>query len=235
MTPRRERVDLSDTALAEPAPAVSSIEPAALEGSPQRGVIRSGKLAGMSMGRAIWVLSWPVLIESFLNSLVGVVDTTLAAGVSESATDAIGGAAYFLWFVLLVGTALGVGAGALISRAVGRGRLAVGSAVVGQCVTLSLVGGVVVGIAVAAVAPLVARILIRTPGVLAAPSIRRDAAPEADRPARRTRTRRTCVARRDAAGSEQPGRRTGRSRAAALSARRGPAAQATRGRVGTRR
>jgi len=117
------------------------------------GRIRTGRLAGLSMGKAIWVLSWPVLIESLLNTLVGLVDTTLSAGVSEAATDAIGGTAYFLWFIALVGMALGVGATALVSRAVGRGRLAVANGVVGQGAILSVVCGLSVTVMLWLIAP----------------------------------------------------------------------------------
>lgn len=140
--------------MGEPAAAIAS--PERVEADESTGRIRSGKLAGLSMGQAIWVLSWPVLIESFLNSLVGVTDTVLSAGVSEAATDAIGAAAYFLWFIGLIGMALGVGGTALISRAVGKGRTAAAGTVVAQCVTLSVLSGIGVGLFVAAVASTVA-------------------------------------------------------------------------------
>src|SRR5436190_14699395 len=111
--------------------AVAAQPPRALpEGALPDGRIKSGRLAGLSMGTAIWVLAWPILIESFLNSLVGLTDTLLSAQLSEAATDAIGGASYLLWFVGLVVQSIGVGATALISRAVGGGRLAVANAAV---------------------------------------------------------------------------------------------------------
>lgn len=125
----------------------------------EEGRIRSGKLAGMSMWHAIIVLSWPVLIESFGAALVGMVDTTLSAGISRAATDAVGAAAYFGWIIGLLGIALGIGATALISRAMGRGRTAVAGAAVGQCVLLSVTGGVLIGLAIAAIAPWVASLM----------------------------------------------------------------------------
>ena len=123
------------------------------------GRIRSGRLAGLSMWMAIWVLSWPILIESLLNSLVGLVDTMLAAGLSESATDAIGGAAYFAWFLTLVASSVGVGATAMVSRAMGKGRRAVANAVVGQSLLLAAVSGATVAVLMAAAAPEFARML----------------------------------------------------------------------------
>jgi Na+-driven multidrug efflux pump len=127
------------------------------------GRIRSGRLAGLSLGRAVWVLSWPILVQSFLASLVGLTDTVLAAGISEPATDAIGGAAYVLWFVGLVMMAIGVGATALISRAIGAGRKAAANAAVGQSILLASVSGVIVGGLVAGVAGPVSHLLNMSP------------------------------------------------------------------------
>lgn len=112
------------------------------------GRFRSGRLKGLTMGAAIFVLAWPVVLESFLNSLVGLVDTKLSASLAngEAATDAIGGASYIMWLIGLVIMAIGVGATALISRSVGKGRLGVANVVLGQALTLALVSGVVIGI-----------------------------------------------------------------------------------------
>jgi Na+-driven multidrug efflux pump len=127
------------------------------------GRIKSGRLAGLSLGQAVWVLSWPILVQSFLGSLVGLTDTVLAAGISEAATDAIGGAAYVLWFVGLIMMAIGVGATALISRAIGGGRRAAADAAVGQCIVLAAVSGVLVGGLIALVAGPVSHVLKMSP------------------------------------------------------------------------
>lgn len=105
------------------------------------GEIRRGKLAGLSLPMAIWVLSWPILSESFLQSLVGLVDTALSAGLSEAATDAIGGASYIVWALNLIGFSIGIGATALVSRSLGRGRSAVANVATAQALLLSLVAG----------------------------------------------------------------------------------------------
>ncbi|MEZ6317446.1 MAG: MATE family efflux transporter [Phycisphaerales bacterium] len=128
-------------------------EPAAGRGLTPDGRLRTGRLAGLTMNRAIWVLGWPVLVESFLNSLVGLTDTTLAARLpnGEVATDAIAGASYIMWFIGLIFMALGIGATALISRSVGKGRLAVANVVLGQTVTLGVVVGIATGVFIAVV------------------------------------------------------------------------------------
>jgi putative MATE family efflux protein len=123
------------------------------------GKLKSGRLAGLSMSRAIWILAWPILIESVLGSLVGATDTYVAAQLSEAATDAIGGASYLLWFIGLVLMAIGVGATAMISRAVGAGRLAVARAAVGQTLLIALVLGAFAGGVIAVSASSVASIM----------------------------------------------------------------------------
>ena len=135
--------------------------PAEARGLDAQGRLRSGRLKGLSMAMAIWVLSWPILIESALNALVGLTDTVLASqlgngadgtgplGVSAvDAVDAISAASYIMWFIGLTFMALGMGATSLISRSVGRGRMGVAGAAMAQSLTLSvvlaaLVGGVV--------------------------------------------------------------------------------------------
>jgi putative MATE family efflux protein len=114
-------------------------------GLDEKGRLKSGRLKGLSMGAAVWILSWPILIESLLNWLVGMTDTLIAAQVGVAETDAIAIAGYVMWFISLIAMALGVGATAMVSRAVGKGRLAVANASVGQALWLGVVGGLLIG------------------------------------------------------------------------------------------
>lgn len=127
------------------------------------GRLKSGRLAGLSMNRAIWILSWPVLVESFLNSLVGLVDTVIAAhlpgGAGAPATSAIGGASVIMWFMGLIIMAISVGATALVSRSVGSGRMAVANAVLGQTMILAAVAGIALAFLISAAALPVARMM----------------------------------------------------------------------------
>lgn len=127
------------------------------------GRLKSGKLAGLSMYAAIWTVGWPVLVDSVLNSLVGLTDTMVAAAISPAATDAIGNAAYILWFCGLFMIALDVGATALISRSVGAGRWAVAHAAVGQTMILAVTTGVAVGALLLALAGPIASVMGMSP------------------------------------------------------------------------
>ena len=163
-------VPLKRSALAGEPTQRGVIGPAIAPGSARSGLtadgrLRSGKLAGLSMNKAIFVLSWPILVESLLNSLVGLTDTVLAAGLEEgaAATDAIGGASYITWFIGLIIMAIGVGATALVSRSVGGGRTAVANAVVGQTMLLAVGVGAVVGVLIVLMAKPVAAVLSMGP------------------------------------------------------------------------
>ena len=111
------------------------------------------------MWTAIWVLAWPILIESMLNVSVGLVDTMLSAGISEAATDAIGVGSYIIWFLGMVAMAIGVGSTALIARSMGAGKVAVANAAVGQSIILAGIVGVLVGGLLALVAAPVASLM----------------------------------------------------------------------------
>jgi Na+-driven multidrug efflux pump len=113
-----------------------------------RGRLKTGRLAGLSLGAAIFTLSWPVLVDSLLATLVGLTDVYLAARLSAAATDAIGAAAYIGWFIGISIMALDVGATALVSRSIGKGRLATARAAVGQTMILAVLVGVIMGAAV---------------------------------------------------------------------------------------
>lgn len=130
-----------------------------------QGTFRKGRLAGLNMNQAIWILAWPVVTESFLNSFVGLVDTKLSAGMpqGEAATDAIGGASYIMWLIGLVIMALGVGATALISRSVGKGRLGVANQILGQTMSLAATLGVLVGAGIWSLVPWIAISLRMSP------------------------------------------------------------------------
>ena len=123
------------------------------------GRLTRGRLAGKTMNGAIWVLAWPVITESYLNSLVGLTDTMLASQLSEAATDAIGVASYFVWFIGLITMALSTGATAMVSRSVGKHRIATANAAVGQTFVLAIVSGIVVGAILAAVAPFISTLV----------------------------------------------------------------------------
>ena len=81
-------------------------------GANRKSGIRSGKLAGLSTLGAIRVVALPVLLQQFLQAMVGMVDKMLAGRLPENqvlaALDAIGIGSFVGWFIGIAMAALGV-------------------------------------------------------------------------------------------------------------------------------
>ena len=127
------------------------------------GRLTTGRLKGLTMNGAMFVLCWPVLVESILNWLVGATDTVISTGLSVAASDAIAPAAYFAWFIGLIGMALGIGATAMVSRSVGKGRFAVAGAAIGQMYLLALVLGTLTGAGIGLAVPVIGQMMSLEP------------------------------------------------------------------------
>lgn len=103
----------------------------------------SGKLAGMSLPRQVFVLAlWP-LLEQVMNFTVGLVDMAIAGRLpgedtSAAAIGAIGVASYFVWLMTILQAAVGVGAAAIVSRAIGASHRRLANAGTGQAIVLGV-------------------------------------------------------------------------------------------------
>jgi putative MATE family efflux protein len=84
----------------ESAPAATPAEPAGLR-------------------RRVLSLAWPVIGQNLLETLLGIVDTLLVAGLGVAAIAGIGGALQIMFFVLAALSALSVGSAILVAQAVG--------------------------------------------------------------------------------------------------------------------
>ncbi len=110
-----------------------------------------GRLAGMSLRRQVWVLAiWP-LLEQVMAFLIGTVDMLLAAWLKPeklaiAANDALGVAGYVGWLMGLMMGAVGVGASALVARAIGGSHKRLANAALGQAILLAGVTGAAFGL-----------------------------------------------------------------------------------------
>ena len=118
--------------------------------SQQSGAIRSGPLAGKTMWAAIWFLAIPILIQQILIACVGLADKIFAGALPGAvvlpAMDAIGIGSYIGWFISIAVSGLGIGAQALIARAIGGGNIKDGHKVLGQSLILAFFWGGIVGV-----------------------------------------------------------------------------------------
>src|SRR5690349_23645708 len=84
-------------------------------------------LAPRSLERRVLGLAAPVIGENLLQTLLGVVDTILVAGLGAVALAGVGAALQVIFVVIAALSALSVGASVLVAQAVGAGDLAAAS------------------------------------------------------------------------------------------------------------
>ncbi len=129
--------------------------------SPGDGQIRSGKLAGKTLTQAIILLATPVFLEHLLAAVVGLVDKMVTGNLPEGATAALDGVSmgsYVGWFIGIAVSGVGIGAQAIIARAIGGGNTREAAQGLGQAVVFAAFWGVVIGVALWFMAPLLGRI-----------------------------------------------------------------------------
>src|ERR1043165_6784349 len=88
--------------------------PAQLASSPEARELR----------RRVWGLAGPVIGENFLETLLGVVDTLLVAGMGAVALAGVGSALQVMFFLISALSALAIGSSVLVAQTVGAGDTA---------------------------------------------------------------------------------------------------------------
>src|SRR3954449_949145 len=77
-----------------------------------------------ALRRRVWGLAAPVIGENCLETLLGIVDTLLVAGLGAVAIAGVGSALQVMFFMISALSALAVGSAVLVAQAVGAGDLA---------------------------------------------------------------------------------------------------------------
>ncbi|WP_239619032.1 MATE family efflux transporter [Cohnella mopanensis] len=75
----------------------------------------------MEKKRSLWALSWPVMIEMFLQFAIGTADTLMVSRISDDAVAVVGFSNQFFNAVLIMFMLVASGAGILISQRLGAG------------------------------------------------------------------------------------------------------------------
>ncbi|MCC5830449.1 MAG: MATE family efflux transporter [Phycisphaeraceae bacterium] len=137
--------------------AESAVGEPSVSAGPSAPLELGGRLAGLSIGGQVVVLAiWP-LLEQFLGFFVGYVDTWLAAHSSVATANAVAVGAYVGWLIGLVQGSVGIGATAVIARAVGGRRMGEANVALGQAVIVAMLAGLSIGLVIFSIAPLMAR------------------------------------------------------------------------------
>src|ERR1700712_4111513 len=72
-----------------------------------------------ALRRRVLGLAWPVMGENLLETLLGIVDTALVAGLGTAAIAGVGSGLQIMFFVLATLSALSVGSSILVAQAIG--------------------------------------------------------------------------------------------------------------------
>ena len=73
----------------------------------------------VALRRRVFGLAWPVIGENLLETLLGVVDTLLVAGLGAGAIAGVGSALQVMFFLIAILSALAIGSAVLVAQAVG--------------------------------------------------------------------------------------------------------------------
>ena len=115
------------------------------------------------LGRAVFWLALPVLVQQFLAFCVGFFDIWLSgqlpAGANTDATVAVGFGAYVGWLAGMVFGLVGVGTSALVSRLCGEGNFTDANRVANRSIALAAVMGCLFFIIMQPAAPILVQLL----------------------------------------------------------------------------
>ncbi|MCY4093395.1 MAG: MATE family efflux transporter [Caldilineaceae bacterium] len=92
----------------------------------------------LSARRRVFTLAWPVIGESFLETLLMVVDTWMVAQLSTAAVAGVGTSVQVMFFVIAALGSLSVGSSVLVAQAFGAGKLADAARLSRQSIVWSL-------------------------------------------------------------------------------------------------
>src|SRR6476469_3415884 len=77
-----------------------------------------------ALRKRVWGLAAPVIGENFLETLLGIIDTILVAGLGAVAIAGVGSALQIMFFLISALSALAIGSSVLVAQAVGAGDTA---------------------------------------------------------------------------------------------------------------
>ena len=139
--------------------AVPSTRPATLEGGAAAPAATVRPAAGAAAGnpelhvaegpalrRQVLGLAWPSIVENFLQTMIGVVDTALVGHLSTDALAGVGGAQQIVWLVTTLLAAAVMGTTVLVGRAIGAGHQRDARHAIKQSILLSGAASVLIGI-----------------------------------------------------------------------------------------
>jgi MATE family multidrug resistance protein len=120
-------------------------EPGATK-DPQQAQTTEGALVQGSLWRAIWTMSWPLMLTTVSVSIIGLVDMYCAGTISAASQAAVGVSEQILFLFMVFIMSVSVGTTALVSRAAGAGDMKEACKSSAQSISLSLAMGLILSV-----------------------------------------------------------------------------------------
>ncbi|WP_028308024.1 MATE family efflux transporter [Desulfitibacter alkalitolerans] len=96
--------------------------------------------------RFIMKLALPAIFEMILHMMVGLVDIAMVGRLGADSLTAVGLGGQFIYTTIFLFAAVGIGAGAIIARAIGAQNFQEASRISGQALSLAALLGVIIGV-----------------------------------------------------------------------------------------
>jgi putative MATE family efflux protein len=96
---------------------------------------------------SLFAVTWPIFVDSVLRMLLGTVDVFMLSRVSDTATGAVGLANEIIFFCILMFGFVGIGTSVAVSQYIGARREQEASRISALAITINLIFGIIVSIA----------------------------------------------------------------------------------------
>lgn len=120
-----------------------------------------------SLWRAIWVMSWPLLLTTISSSIVGMVDLQVAGILGSAQQAAVGVCEHIIFLFVIFILSISVGTTALVSRAYGAGDVTEAVHATAQSIVIALIIGAASALVAALISPFIIVLSTRSSEVLA--------------------------------------------------------------------
>lgn len=107
---------------------------------------RDAPLVEGSLWRAIWIMSWPLLLMTISTSLVSIVDCQVAGKLGSISQAAVGISEQVVFIFMVFVMSIGVGTTAIVSRAFGAQEHEKAIATAGQSISLAVAVGILLSL-----------------------------------------------------------------------------------------
>ncbi|MEK0315100.1 MATE family efflux transporter [Cohnella sp. 56] len=116
---------------------------------------------------SLYAVTWPILIDSVLRMMLGTVDVLMLSRISDMATGAVGLANEIVFFCILMFGFVGIGTSVAVSQYIGARREQEASRISALAITINLIFGILVSIALVGFGESLLRLMNLSPAQIA--------------------------------------------------------------------